>query len=277
MSLYSSGMSHEKSMYPETETGYAFTPDMNNDLVEKFIDETFTQGSAILIIKCYNPKNLIVQHINVKEKVIKIEINRMRNGYIIDALTNVDIQEIVEIGGKVNEVYEGVIYREIIKVSPFKKVIDKSFELRQEFKDENNDVMQLLVNLISNSFYGEQTRKGIEDSYHRKSEHWMLTEYDERVLDYQKTNHGYYIVKKKNDEGLQDEVKKVNTMPLQLSAFVLSNSKRIVNNFVHAIDGFFTDDLYYEYTDSVYIGNKQWAKLDKASLIGKNRLQGKHV
>ena len=64
----------------------------------------------------------------------KIEINRMRNGYNIDTVTSVDIQEIVKIGGKVVEIYEGVFYREKFKVSPCKKVIDKIFELRQKFK-----------------------------------------------------------------------------------------------------------------------------------------------
>ena len=39
------------SMYPRIETGYAFTPDMNDELVEKFNTQTFTQGSAILKIK----------------------------------------------------------------------------------------------------------------------------------------------------------------------------------------------------------------------------------
>ena len=39
---------------------------MNDELVEKFINQTFTQGSAILKIKYYNPKNLIVQHLPVK-------------------------------------------------------------------------------------------------------------------------------------------------------------------------------------------------------------------
>ena len=52
-----------------------------------------------------------------------MEIIRMKNGYIQDTLTSVDIQEIVKIGGKVIEIYEGVIYRENFKVSPFKKVI----------------------------------------------------------------------------------------------------------------------------------------------------------
>ena len=56
----------------------------------------------------------------------------MRNGYIIDTLPSVDIQEIVKIGGKVIEIYEGVIYRENFRVSPLKKVIDKLFELRQK-------------------------------------------------------------------------------------------------------------------------------------------------
>ena len=84
VSLYPSAMWDENSIYPRIETGYAFTRDMNNELVEKF-----TQGSAILKIKHYNPKNLIVQHLPVKEKEKKIEINRTRNGYIIDHLTSV--------------------------------------------------------------------------------------------------------------------------------------------------------------------------------------------
>ena len=41
----------------------------------------------------------------------------MRNGYNVDTLTSVDIQEIVKIGIKVIEFYEGVIYQENLKVS----------------------------------------------------------------------------------------------------------------------------------------------------------------
>ena len=50
---------------------------MKDELVEKFNIGNFTQGSAILKIKYYNPEDLIVQHIPVKEKEKKIEINRM--------------------------------------------------------------------------------------------------------------------------------------------------------------------------------------------------------
>ena len=121
VSLYPSAMIDEKSVYPRTETGYAFTPDMNNEIVRKFDEGNFTQGTAISKKKYYNPKKLIFQHLPVKERVNKTEINRMRNGYIADNLTSVDIQEIVKTSGKVIKIYEGVIYRENFKISPFTK------------------------------------------------------------------------------------------------------------------------------------------------------------
>ena len=36
-------MSDERIIYPRIQTGYAFTKDMNNELVEKFNNQTFTQ------------------------------------------------------------------------------------------------------------------------------------------------------------------------------------------------------------------------------------------
>ena len=186
MLLVPSAMWDKNSICPKIETGYANTNDMNNDLVEKFNNGEFNQGSAILKIKYYNPKNLIVQHLPIKEKINKFEINRMRNGYITQIMTSVDIQEIVKIGGKVIRIYEGVIYRENYKISPFKKVIEKFFEIRQKYTEENNEVMQLLVKLIVNSLYGEFLRKDVLESYQCKSETWMMTEFDERALDYQK-------------------------------------------------------------------------------------------
>ena len=136
--------------------------------------------------------------------------------------------------------------------------------------------MKLLVILIMNGLYGEQIRKNIEESYRCKSETWMMSEFDERVLDYQKMNYGNHIVKIKHDPGLKDEVKKVNALPAHLGVFVLSSSKRIMNNFIHAIDGFYTNGVYYTDFDSFYIENKHWEKLDKTGLFGKNRLQGKN-
>ena len=134
-SLYPSAMWDKSSKFPKIETGYAYTTDMNDELVEKFNNQTFTQGSAILKNKYYSPKNLIVQHIPVKEKVKSIEINRMRNGYITQVLTSVDIQEI-KVGGKVIQIYEGVIHRENFEVTPFEKFLEELFALRKKNKDE---------------------------------------------------------------------------------------------------------------------------------------------
>ena len=63
-----------------------------------------------------------------------------------------------------------------------------------------------------------------------------MSEYDELVKDYWKISGINFIVKVIDDAGLEDEVKKLNTMPLHLGAFVLSNSKKIMNNFIHAIN-----------------------------------------
>ena len=162
----------------------------------------------------------------------------MRKRYIIDSLTTVDIQEIVKIGGEVVELYEGVIYRENFRVSPFRKVLEKLFVLRQKYKDEKNDLMQRLVKLIMNSLYGVQIRKDINESYYCKSKNWMKTEFDENVLDYWKLPNGNYIVKKKKGDSLDDDSDIKDTLPVVLGAFILSNSKRIKNIFLQKKTGF---------------------------------------
>ena len=247
-SLYPSAMYDENSTYPKIETGYAFTPEMNDEIVNQFNTKTFTK-SAILKIKYYNPVDTVLQHIPVKEEVNKIEVNRLRNGYIVDVLTSVDIQEIVRIGGKVIEVYEGVIYRENYKVSPFRDFIKNLFDLRLKYKSD--------------------------DEFCCKTENWMKTEYDERVKDYWKLPNGEYIVQLSLDEGIDGEIDNENTMPSQLGAFILSNSKRIMNNFVEVIDGFKTNNVFYQDTDSLYIEKKHWDILNEAGFVGSNLCQGK--
>ena len=57
----------ENCIYPRIETGFAYTEDMNDKLVEKLNAGNFRQGSAILKIMYFNPKNLINQHLTLKE------------------------------------------------------------------------------------------------------------------------------------------------------------------------------------------------------------------
>ena len=54
VSLYLSAIRDKNSIYPITETGYAFTEDLNDQLVKNFNTVKFNQRSAILKIKYYN-------------------------------------------------------------------------------------------------------------------------------------------------------------------------------------------------------------------------------
>ena len=46
-----------------------------------------------------------------------------------------------------------------------------------------------------NGLYRVQIRRDINESYYCKSETWMITEFDENVLDYWKLPNGNYIAK----------------------------------------------------------------------------------
>ena len=84
-----------------------------------------------------------------------------------------------------------------------------------------------------------------------------------------------------DDTGLEAEIKNLKTTVgctwVNLGAFVLSNSERILKNFNHTIDGINTNDAYYGDTDSLHIENKHWDKLEKAGLKIKNFPQGENV
>ena len=279
-SLCPSAMWVENSVYPTIESGFVFKPHLNDVYVEAFKNQTFNQDGdeiAILTINYYKPPDLIFQHLPVKEKVKKVEVNRMRNGYIVDTLTSLDNFEIVNIGGKVIQIYEGVVYRESSKISPFTKVIEKLFALRKKYEDEENDLMQGLVKLIMNSLYGVQLRRDIRESYYCKSEIWMETEFDENVLDYWRLPNENYIVKMKNDDGLVDDCDNKNTLPSVLGAFILGNSGRIMTKFIREINGFYNNNIDYTDTDSLYIEKKYWEVLDKAKLVGEGLCQVKKM
>ena len=43
-----------------------------------------------------------------------------------------------------------------------------------------------------------------------------------------------------------------------------------MNRFVHTLNGFYTNDVYYTNSGSIIIEKKHWDKLDKTGLVGKN-------
>ena len=91
--------------------------------------------------------------------------------------------------------------------------------------------MQSFVKLLLNSLYAEQIRKDIEENFACKSEYWMQLEFDDRVKDYWKKSSLNFIVKNIDDKGMED----------------------LLKNLTHAVNGFYTNDLFYTDTDSFYI------------------------
>ena len=75
----------------------------------------------------------------------------MGNGYIIDNLTSVAIQENVKFRGKVIQIFGGVIHWENFEVSQLWKVREKLFAIGQKHKDEINNLMQKLVYFLMKS------------------------------------------------------------------------------------------------------------------------------
>ena len=80
------------------------------------------------------------------------------------------------------QIYEGVLYRENFKKSPFRKIIEKLFESGEKCENEGYILIEGFFKLIMNSLYAVQTRKDISEFYKCKSEYCMQAEYDDNVL-----------------------------------------------------------------------------------------------
>ena len=104
----------------------------------------------------------------------------------------------------------------------------------------------------------------------------METEYDDNVLEYWRLPYGHYIVKLEKDGGLDGDNDVKNTLPSHLGAFLLSITKRIMDNFIIEGNGFCNNSIHYGDTDNVYLEWKYWDVLNKANLVCKNLCQGKN-
>jgi hypothetical protein len=276
-SLYPSAMAMEGYKYPDLEKCTAFTPSMEDELINKFNSGTF-QYTGLFHCIYFNPLDLEFQHIPVKEDASGAiaTVNRLRNGFIEAHLCSVDMEEIVKIGGKIIRLFEGIIFESHYEVSPLKNYVEYLFELRMRYKKEGNKVMETLVKLMLNALYGKCIQKDISKEIHIWSEETLRGKFDERVIDYSRLPCGKYIVELKEEEGVDIEEEQKALNPSYLGVFILSYSKRIMNNFVRAIDGFNKPIINYTDTDSLYIHKKYWNKLSEAKVVGSSLGQGKN-
>lgn len=64
--------------------------------------------------------------------------------------------------------------------------------------------------------------------------------------------------------------------PTLLGTFILAYTKRVMNNFIHAIDGFNKLKVYYTDTDSLFIDGESLKTLKDAGYCGDGFGQGKN-
>ena len=285
-SLYPSAQIDKNSTWPKIETAYPFKKYMSDAICVLFNSGRWNElnRSAFLSVKYHNPENLIFQHLPIKEKIENPyknnrleDINRMRNGIIIDTLTSVDIVEIVKCGGVILDVYEGFFCHNL-DFNPYTEFVTDMFEKRDLFKSQGKDLLQNLAKKIGLSVYGGNIRKDINEEYKCVTENWMRENFDDRVKEWFPLKNGNLIVKLEDDEGVDDydKAKSINTMPSHFGSFILSHSKRLMNEVFRVIDGFYSDCIYYGDTDSGYIHKKHWSTLVDKGFVGKSLGLGKN-
>ena len=285
-SLYPSAQIDKNSTGPKIETAYPFKKYMNDSICTLFNSGRWNElnRSAFLTVKYHNPEKLIFQHLPIKEKVENPyknnrfeEINRMRNGIIIDTLTSIDIVEIVKCGGIILDVYEGFFCHNL-EFNPYTEFVTDMFQKRDLFKSQGKDLLQNLAKKIGLSVYGGNIRKDINEEYKCVTENWMRENFDDRVKEWFPLKNGNLIVKLEDDQGVDDydKAKSINTMPSHFGSTILSHSKRLMNNVFNEIDAFYNNIIYYTDTDSGYIHKKYWKKLDEKGYVGKKLGQGKN-
>ena len=285
-SLYPSAQIDKNSTWPKIETAYPFKKYMSDVVCTLLNSGRWNElnRSAFLTIKYHNPANLVFQHLPIKEKIKNPyknnrleEINRMRNGIIIDTLTSVDIVEIVKCRGVILQVYEGFFCHNL-EYNPYTEFVTDMFEKRDIFKSQGKELLQNLAKKIGLSVYGGNIRKDINEEYKCVTENWMKENFDDRVKEWFPLKNGNLIVKLEDDEGVDDydKAKSINTMPSHFGSNILSHSKRLGNNVFHEIHGFYSNNIYYGDTDSGYIHKKHWSTLIEKGFVGKSLGLGKN-
>ena len=106
----------------------------------------------------------------------------------------------------------------------------------------------------------------------------MKTENDDRFIEWFPFKNINIMVEKTDNEGVDDNgySKKINSQPCHLGAFIISHSKRLMNDVLIALDVFKNHKIYYSDTDSGYFHKNDYNILREKSLIGKELFQSEN-
>ena len=198
-------------------------------------------------------------------------MNRSRNGVIIATLTSIDIIQIVKTGGVILKVYEG-LFCESLEYNPYKDFVLDMYDKREQYKKKGNDLSATQVKKVMCSVYGGNVRRDILDKYVCVTDDWMNSEHDKSVKEIIPLENEVYINKKHIHEGKDDFglANKINTMPSHMGSYILSHSKRLMDDVIEHIDGFYKKNISYTDTDSIYIHKNDFNILARDGFIVDN-------
>ena len=128
--LYPSARSHPDSKWRKIESSESTAKEDSEKLCCLFNTGNWKNlnESGFFKVKQYNPKEVIFQHMSVRENVFNDrknryeEIDRFKNGDITQHLISVDIEEIVRPGGYIVDILEGCIC-DNLEYNPFERSI----------------------------------------------------------------------------------------------------------------------------------------------------------
>ena len=262
-SLYPSAMSDLNSEYPRIESVRKFKKDEEKEILNKFNNQTFRPKTGIFKILYEYPEDMFFTPIFCKDSVKsnnkKIEVLRSRTGQCCDILTSVDIQEIVRCGGMIIRIFDGMIFEENFEINPFREFVLDLYTLKAKFKKEGNKVGYALVKLLLNALYGKMVQKDINTKNHLWNEETLKKNYTDDIKYEKISNEKYYV-----EEDLGDNLPDL-LMPSHLGSFILSHSKRIMNDVILEIDGFKEPVIYYTDCDSIYVEEECVKKIKRVS------------
>ncbi|ESO90766.1 hypothetical protein LOTGIDRAFT_163648 [Lottia gigantea] len=206
-----------------------------------------------------------------------IKYNKVMKEVVFQNISNnltapLSLKEIVKAGGKILRILDGIAYEENFKTPPYRDYILILRDLRNKYKREGNVVGSHCMKLLGNSLYVKSIQNDITTSRHLWGEATLKTNFDSHVKSFPKVNETQYIVEINEEEKEFDctPPKSTRLTPSHLGSFVLSHSKKLMNNFIHVIDGFYKSEIYYTDTDSLYISSINWDKLTEGGLVFEN-------
>ena len=123
--------------------------------------------------------------------------------------------------------------------TPQAEFVTDMFEKRDLFNSQGKGFFQNLALKIGRSVYGDNNRKDINEEYKCVTETWMRENFDHRVKEWFSLKNSHLAVKLEDDEGVDDydKAKSVKTMPSSLGSYILSHSKRLMNDVIKQIGG----------------------------------------